>query len=321
MVVLLLTVLTAYRSCRTSADRSGRWRPLGRRCRYCCAGSRRRPPPEVIAKGVPWQILAFLLSVFVLALALRNAGVVDWLSDRYEDAALGVIGLASAVGSASIGNHPMALMNLFAIERAHGLGEREILAALIGGDLGPRLLRSALSPGCWGRLAATSRRARTVAAVRTVAQRDDPGMIIRLLLAWGPRTRPQATAESRVVVPSGCCSLAVVDHRSVPLRSTSRQRAPSVASATSHGACTAWEIARGSHHQRFVLPSTPRASPNPERLADRFDVVIVDLVRALWPAISRSARRVCHGNHWPHIRARTATRRTPRRDGASSSSR
>lgn len=97
-------------------------------------------PVELLARGVPWEILAFLFGVFVLALALRNAGVVDWLAHRYEHAPVGAIGFASAAGSAMIGNHPMAIMNLFAIEQTPTLGSIDILAALIGGDLGPRLL-------------------------------------------------------------------------------------------------------------------------------------------------------------------------------------
>jgi arsenical pump membrane protein len=51
-----------------------------------------------------------------------------------------VIGLTSALGSAVINNHSMALTNLLAIRDAPGAGDHEFLAALIGGDLGPRLL-------------------------------------------------------------------------------------------------------------------------------------------------------------------------------------
>jgi arsenical pump membrane protein len=97
-------------------------------------------PRELVLRGVAWQVLAFLFGVFVLAHGLRNAGVVDWLSDSYQDAGVGLIGFASAIGSALIDNHPMAILNLFAIEQTPTLGERHILGALIGGDLGPRLL-------------------------------------------------------------------------------------------------------------------------------------------------------------------------------------
>ena len=49
-----------------------------------------------------------------------------------------VIGISSALGSALLNNHPMAILNALAIcPMARNLF---VLAALIGGDLGPRLL-------------------------------------------------------------------------------------------------------------------------------------------------------------------------------------
>jgi arsenical pump membrane protein len=69
---------------------------------------------------------------------LRNVGLVDVVAQWYGNAGVAVIGLTSAVGSALLNNHPMALINMLALE-----GRRDVLpflAALIGGDLGPRLL-------------------------------------------------------------------------------------------------------------------------------------------------------------------------------------
>jgi len=97
-------------------------------------------PTTVTREGIAWEILVFLFGVFVLALGLRNAGVVAWLTDVYEGAGVVVIGSVSAVGSALINNHSMALTNLLAIDAVPGAGKQEYLAALIGGDLGPRLL-------------------------------------------------------------------------------------------------------------------------------------------------------------------------------------
>lgn len=53
-------------------------------------------------------------------------------------AQLVTIGVTSAVGSALIDNHPMSILNMMAI----GSGEdaKPLLAALVGGDIGPRLL-------------------------------------------------------------------------------------------------------------------------------------------------------------------------------------
>ena len=105
-----------------------------------CARHGAGRPGEVLRTNVAWEILVFLLGMFLLAEALRNAGVVDRLVDLYEDGGQGVIGVTSAIGSALINNHSMALTNLLAVEALPGAGEDAYLAALVGGDLGPRLL-------------------------------------------------------------------------------------------------------------------------------------------------------------------------------------
>jgi arsenical pump membrane protein len=97
-------------------------------------------PHEVLRTNVAWEILVFLLGMFLLAEALRNAGVVDRLTDLYADGGQGLIGVASAIGSALINNHSMALTNLLAVEALPGATDADYFAALVGGDLGPRLL-------------------------------------------------------------------------------------------------------------------------------------------------------------------------------------
>jgi arsenical pump membrane protein len=97
-------------------------------------------PHEVVRRSVAWEVLAFLLGMFLLAQGLQNVGVVDRLIDLYDGAGLGVIGATSALGSALVNNHSMALTNLLAIGNLPGAGRPEFLAALVGGDLGPRLL-------------------------------------------------------------------------------------------------------------------------------------------------------------------------------------
>lgn len=93
----------------------------------------------LVREGVSWETLAFLLAVLVLATGLMNVGFVAHLTGHYAEASTASIGLTSAIGSAALNNHPMAYLNLMALEEA-GRGHTEILAALIGGDLGPRLL-------------------------------------------------------------------------------------------------------------------------------------------------------------------------------------
>jgi arsenical pump membrane protein len=66
--------------------------------------------------------------------------VVDRLRELYEGGGLAVVGPVSAAGSALLNNHTMALTNLLAIQGLAGPTEHAYLAALVGGDLGPRLL-------------------------------------------------------------------------------------------------------------------------------------------------------------------------------------
>ncbi|HEX2085099.1 MAG TPA: SLC13 family permease [Solirubrobacteraceae bacterium] len=97
-------------------------------------------PLDVLRTNVAWEILVFLLGMFLLAEALRNAGVVDRLADLYEEGGQGVIGVTSAIGSALINNHSMALTNLLAVEALPSTSDAQYFALLVGGDLGPRLL-------------------------------------------------------------------------------------------------------------------------------------------------------------------------------------
>jgi arsenical pump membrane protein len=91
-------------------------------------------------RGVAWDVVVFLPAVFVLSIGLRNVGLVDLLSSWYRDAGLATIGATAAIGSAALNNHPMALVNMLALEARPGTGTTDFLAALVGGDLGPRLL-------------------------------------------------------------------------------------------------------------------------------------------------------------------------------------
>jgi arsenical pump membrane protein len=97
-------------------------------------------PVELVRSAVAWQILAFLLGMFLLARGLQNAGAVNQLAGLYEQAGTTAIGVVSALGSAVINNHSMALINLLAIPAVPDAGRDGYLAALVGGDLGPRLL-------------------------------------------------------------------------------------------------------------------------------------------------------------------------------------
>jgi arsenical pump membrane protein len=97
--------------------------------------------PATLLQGVAWPVFPFLVGVSVLALGLERIGVVAWLRDLYARSAhpIATIGATSALGSALFNNHPMSVLNVVALERSlHG--DVGAFAALVGGDLGPRLL-------------------------------------------------------------------------------------------------------------------------------------------------------------------------------------
>jgi arsenical pump membrane protein len=109
-----------------------------------CARHRVATPRQLTA-AVAWDVLFFLFAVFVMVQGLRRAGAVGLLTGLYSHASgpraqIVGIGLISAGGSALLNNHPMAILNALAIHDLQGAERRHILAALVGGDLGPRLL-------------------------------------------------------------------------------------------------------------------------------------------------------------------------------------
>ena len=94
---------------------------------------------RTIVDGVSWQTLAFLACVLIMSLGLFEVGLVDHLTILYADGDLATVGTTSAVGSAVLNNHPMSHLNMMALDSA-GSSDVAVLAALVGGDLGPRLL-------------------------------------------------------------------------------------------------------------------------------------------------------------------------------------
>ncbi len=96
-------------------------------------------PLRRVAAGVSWELVPFVFGVLVLATALARAGVTAALAELYaaSPAPLPTVGGVAAVGSALANNHSVALVHSVALA---GAPDRLIYAALVGGDLGPRLL-------------------------------------------------------------------------------------------------------------------------------------------------------------------------------------
>ena len=111
-----------------------------------CAWHRVAGPWTVVRHGVAWEILVFLAGVSIVAVGLQDVSVTRQLAGFYADTGVAGIGMVSAVGSALLNNHPMSIVNMLALEQNTHLGLRPVLAALIGGNLGPRVIP-------WGSLA------------------------------------------------------------------------------------------------------------------------------------------------------------------------
>lgn len=147
---------------------------------------------DEVPGGVAWDVLAFMFCIFVVATGLRNAGLVDALVTIYRKAGaqsgsqVAVIGTSSALGSALLNNHPMAALNALAVERLPGDPTWRVLAALVGGDLGPRLLpMGSLAGLLWidmvRRMGVTIRLA---TFVRVGVLTAIPALAVALLVLW-----------------------------------------------------------------------------------------------------------------------------------------
>jgi arsenical pump membrane protein len=116
------------------------WRVAVPTAIICIAATlQRRISIRAIAGGISWELLPFVFGVFVLATVLARAGVTGRLADLYAStpAPLATVGGVAAIGSAVINNHPMALIHSVTLA---GAPDALVYAALVGGDLGPRLL-------------------------------------------------------------------------------------------------------------------------------------------------------------------------------------
>jgi len=119
--------------------------------------------PATILGGVSWDVLAFVFGIFIVVLGLRHAGLTHQMGLLLEGFArvgataltLGT-SLVSAVSSSIINNHPTAYWMAWVIGDLHASPlqtKAMVFSALIGGDLGPKMLPiGSLAALIWFRL-------------------------------------------------------------------------------------------------------------------------------------------------------------------------
>src|SRR3546814_281099 len=102
-----------------------------------------------VLRHAPWHIVLFSLGMYLVVLALRNAGLTQWLSGLFQlladsgvwPASIGV-GLISAFLSSITNNLPGVLLGMLSIHDTHA-GElvrpAMLYANIISSDLGPKI--------------------------------------------------------------------------------------------------------------------------------------------------------------------------------------
>jgi arsenical pump membrane protein len=92
-----------------------------------------------LAKRIDVETLLFLAFIYLFTAGLRGSQITVVLADFYSTGSLAMTALLSGLGSALINNHPMAALSLNALNQVNA-SVYNVVAALIGGDVGPRLL-------------------------------------------------------------------------------------------------------------------------------------------------------------------------------------
>jgi arsenical pump membrane protein len=147
--------------------------------------------PSSVVRGVAWDVLAFLFCIYLTALGLENVGLTTTLGRTYAIAEspagqLALIGGVSAIGSAILNNHPMGALNALVVGSMPGDAKWRTLAALIGGDLGPRLLpMGSLAGLLWIEMARRlGVEIRLKDFVRTGVLVTVPALVLSLVVLW-----------------------------------------------------------------------------------------------------------------------------------------
>ncbi len=152
-----------------------------------------RPSLAPVVRGVGWDVIVFVTGIFIISVGLRNAGLTALLTARISAAGTdlwdltGTAALMAAGLSAVLNNHPTANLMALAIDELPGASQQVkklvALSALIGGDLGPKMLPvGSLAALLWLRLLAA--RGITIPVSRYVAIGVPVTLFALMLAVW-----------------------------------------------------------------------------------------------------------------------------------------
>lgn len=106
--------------------------------------------PAEVVRGIGWDVIIFMIGMFLVSLGLREAGLTRVIGDlvlqassRGAEFATFATGFTAAGLSAVMNNHPVAgtmAMAIGDLDLGDHLTRLIAFAALIGGDLGPKML-------------------------------------------------------------------------------------------------------------------------------------------------------------------------------------
>jgi arsenical pump membrane protein len=103
-----------------------------------------------IVRAVGWDVIVFVVGIFIVVIGMRNqgfahliGGLIERLAGDSVPSLTFVTGFVAAICSAFFNNHPTAGLMIWVIQDFHfdfAITKMLVFAALIGGDLGPKML-------------------------------------------------------------------------------------------------------------------------------------------------------------------------------------
>jgi len=104
------------------------------------AAVRKRKPKELLAclKRAPWELIPFVIGMFVIVIALRGKGVTELVAQLLgEDLAVWKYGIASFLSANIVNNIPMSVLFSSIIENVSAAASKEaVFATVIGSNIG-----------------------------------------------------------------------------------------------------------------------------------------------------------------------------------------